>query len=289
MNRKRHIIIAALLVVFTAAFLIVSLLYVQGRQRPSRNAEYVALGSSFAAGLGLGPRVPGSPIVCQRSTNGYPQQFVRMTGLSLADMSCSGATVSHVLRGGQMFLGPQIEALGPQTRLVTLTAGGNDIGYVADLTAMAYRRRGGVIGFLVDLFWTGARPAAERKFEALKADMLVVLGEIRRRAPKAQVIVVTYPVILPSEETCPGLGIDNDEAELMRQVAAQLADVTRQAAKEAGATVVDMDRLSTGHDACSPEPWVNGARPADGAPFHPTLAGARATAERINTAFEKTD
>lgn len=281
--------IAVLIVAVFGTMLGITVLICQGRQRPNTSAEYVALGSSFAAGLGLGPRVPGSPIVCQRSVNGYPQQLARMTGLTLSDMSCSGATASHVLRGGQMFQGPQIDALGPGTRLVTLTAGGNDIAYVGDLTALAYQRRGGVAGFLVGLFWNGARPAAERNFEALRADLLAALREIGRRAPKARIYVVTYPAILPPEGTCPELGIAADDAERMRQVGVRLAEVTREAANDAGATVIDMDRLSAGHDACTPEPWVNGAAPKQGAPFHPTLAGARAAAEMIKRAFEEAD
>ncbi len=282
-------VIAMLIGVIVVVLLTIALLFHQGRQRPDTNSEYVALGSSFAAGLGLGLRVPGSPIVCQRSVNGYPQQLARMTGLSLTDMSCSGATASHVLRGGQVFLGPQIDALGPDTRLVTMTAGGNDIAYVGDLTAMAYRRRGGVVGFLVGRFWNGAQPAADRKFDQLLANLVATLVEIQRRAPQARVFMVTYPVILPPEGTCAGLGIGEDEAKLMRQVGVRLAEVTREAAQEAGVTIVDMDQFSTGHDACGPVAWVNGAAPEHGAPFHPTLAGARATAELIKLAFEKTD
>ncbi len=282
-------VLAALILIVVAVFAIFVLLYFQGRQRPDTGAEYVALGSSYAAGLGLGPRVPGSPIVCQRSVNGYPQQLARITGLTLTDMSCSGATVSHVLRGGQMFQGPQIDALGPDTRLVTLTAGGNDIAYVGDLTALAYQQRGGVAGFLIGLFWNGAQPAAERNFEALRANLVSTLREIARRAPNARIFVVTYPAILPPEGTCPALGIGADDAGLMRQVGVRLAEVTREAAKEAGATVVDMDQLSAGHDACAPEPWVNGAAPKQGAPFHPTLAGARAAAETIKHALEEAD
>lgn len=281
-SRIKRMVIAVLLVAVIAGLLGVALLFYQGRQRPDTSAEYVALGSSFAAGLGLGPRVPGSPIVCQRSINGYPQQLARMTGLSLTDMSCSGATASHVLRGGQMFLGPQIDALGPKTRLVTLTAGGNDVAYVGDLTAMAFRQRGGVTGFLVGQFWSGARPVADRNFDALRADLLATLREIRRRAPKARIYVVTYPVILPPDGTCLGLGIGADDAGLMRQVGARLAQVTREAANEAGAAVIDMDQLSAGHDACSNEAWVNGAKPSEGATFHPTLAGARAAATAIH-------
>lgn len=48
-----------------------------------------------------------------------------------------------------------------------------------------------------------------------------------------------------------------------------------------------MDHLSTGHDACRPQAWVNGAANKDGAPFHPSLPGARATAELIKLAFDK--
>ena len=97
MSRIKRMLIAGLLAAVIAGSLGVALLAYQGRQRPDTSAEYVALGSSFAAGLGLGPRVPGSPIVCQRSVNGYPQQLARMTGLSLSDMSCSGATASPAM------------------------------------------------------------------------------------------------------------------------------------------------------------------------------------------------
>jgi hypothetical protein len=71
----------------------------------------------------------------------------------------------------------------------------------------------------------------------------------------------------------------------MRPVAARLAEVTRAAAFAAGAAVVDMATLSAGHDACSAAPWVNGIVPEKGAPFHPTLAGARATARAIAEAL----
>ena len=100
-------------------------------------AQYVALGSSFAAGLGLGPRAPGSPFFFMRSINGYPQQLARMVDLSLVDASCSGATTRHVLHGGQFFQPAQIDMLVSTTELVTLTAGGNDVGYIRDLVFLA--------------------------------------------------------------------------------------------------------------------------------------------------------
>ena len=272
---------AAGLMVAGAALIALGVLYYQGQQSPPTNAAYVALGSSFAAGLGLGGMEPGSAIVCQRSINGYPHQYARMAGLELTDMTCSGATVQHVLHGGQVFLGPQIDALGPDTRLVTFTAGGNDVGYVGDLTAMAYVRAGGVVGFFLDHFWDGAQPVAARDFAGLQTELLGTLREIRRRAPNARIVVISYPEIIPASGTCPQLGIDADQAELMRQVGLELDKVTRLAASEAGAEIVDIAAAATGHDACSAEPWINGSAPAMGAPFHPTLAGARGVADQL--------
>lgn len=82
---------------------------------------------------GLFHREPGSPILCQRSDNGYPPRLARKLGLPLVDMTCSGSVTKHVLVGGQYFQGAQIRTLSAKTRLVTLTAGGNDVGFVRDL------------------------------------------------------------------------------------------------------------------------------------------------------------
>ena len=81
----------------------------------------------------------------------YPQQLAKMLSLSIEDMTCSGATTTHVLHGGQYFQGPQIDALGEDTQLVMLTTGGNDISYIGDLTLLATRSRGGVIGSVLRL------------------------------------------------------------------------------------------------------------------------------------------
>jgi lysophospholipase L1-like esterase len=178
-------------------------------------------------------------------------------------------------------LGPQIDALGPDTKLVTLTGGGNDVGYVGDLTMMAFGNRGGLKGWLLGLFWKGAKTASERDFAGLEHNLVALLAEIRRRSPNARIVVATYPAILPEAGTCEKIGITAAQADLMRPVAARLAEVTRVSAAAVGAVVVDMATLSAGHDACSAEPWVNGIAPDTGAPFHPTLAGAMATARAI--------
>ena len=269
--------------VLAAAFLMVQI-----RKPPIVNAWYVALGSSFAAGAGLGPLAPGSPWVSYRSINGYPQQLARLLRMSsFTDMTSSGSTVPHILHGGQMLLGPQLDALGPNTQLVTITSGGNDVSYVGDLGAVAAVNRAGVVGNAVRLFWNGPQPVERRAFAGLAANLKATIQEIRKRSPAAKIVVVTYPVIIPGTGTCPTLGISNEQASLMRAVGIKLAQTTSDTATVLGATVVNMAALSAGHDACSSDPWVNGFAPKDGAIFHPTLAGAHATALAIAATIEQ--
>lgn len=286
---KRVCLVVMVLVTVTVTVLAgVGVLVVQAKQKPNPDARYVALGSSFAAGIGLGERAPGSPFACQRSVNGYPQQLARLMGVSLSDMTCSGATIKQVLHGGQFFQGPQIDAVGTNTELVTITAGGNDIDYVGDLVMMSYQNREGIVGALLDRFWHGAKPVEERQFAQLKNEMVATFHEIALRAPHARIVVVTYPAILPPTGTCAQIDIRDAESALMKSVGTRLAEVTREAAQTAGATLVEMATLSTGHDACSADPWVNGAKPEQGAAFHPTLAGAQATARQIRLMLDAT-
>lgn len=259
----------------------------QGHRTPKGNPQYVALGSSFAAGAGLGKLEPGSPLLCARSVNGYPQQLARMRGLAIVDMSCGGAVTKHLLTGGQFFQGPQIRVIDARTQLVTITVGGNDIGYIGDLGLLAMRGTHGPLGWMAKTFWKGPKPLAQRDFAGLQAELTATLKAIHARAPKAVVVVAAYPAILPPAGTCPRLGLSAAEANLMRQVGDQLAATTKAAADQGGAVLVDMNALGAGHDACSADPWTRGYVNAGVAPFHPTLAGAKATAAAVSAALAR--
>lgn len=271
----------AALVCLTLAFLVTIFLWAQGRRTPDGRPDYVALGSSFAAGAGLGRLQPGSPLLCARSINGYPQQLARTEGLSIIDMSCGGATTHHVLEGGQFFQGPQIRVITNGTKLVTLTAGGNDIGYIGDLGLLAIRRTNTPAGWLAKVLWKGPKRADERDYGRLHAELLATLRAIHVRAPNARVVVASYPAILPPTGTCARLGLSAAEADLMREVGKRLAATTRAAASEGEALLVDMTALGAGNNACSAQPWTRGFTNGGVSPFHPTLQGARATAEAV--------
>lgn len=251
-------------------------LYWIGRKAPDTTGDYVALGSSFAAGIGLGTRAPGSPVQCMRTTSGYPSLVAKRTGLRLVDMSCSGSTTTHVLQGGQMLLGPQLAAIGPKAKLVTITSGGNDVGYIGDLMAAS-----GKMGRL-GVWWAGPpQPVEARPFAAVSQNFEKIVAQIRNVAPKAKVVIVSYPAILPMSGNCQATGVNDQQAQIGRDVARQLAASTKQAAAKAGAAYVDMATASMGHDVCSSQPWTNGATAEQGAAFHPNAAGAAAVAERV--------
>lgn len=271
------------LVVLVLFAMLTFLAWVQGRATPGGKPEYVALGSSFAAGAGLGKLQDKSPVLCARSTNGYPQQLARTLGLKLVDMSCGGATAANVLNGGQFFQGPQIRTINADTRLVTITVGGNDIHYIGDLSLLAARRSTTLWGSLVRHFWNG--PEKTRDYSQLQRNLIAILQAIHRQAPRARIIVALYPTILPQTGTCPRLQLSVEETDLMRQVANQLAATTRSAAGKGGALLVDMNARGSAHNACAAAPWTRGWTNGGIAPFHPTLEGAQATANAIADAL----
>jgi hypothetical protein len=99
--------------------------------------RYVALGSSMAAGPGIRPRAPGAPFRSGRSARNYAHLVAEQLNLDLVDVTFSGAATAHVLAERQRGAPPQIRALDGSEELVTITIGGNDVGYVPLLRVSA--------------------------------------------------------------------------------------------------------------------------------------------------------
>ncbi|MDX2275800.1 MAG: SGNH/GDSL hydrolase family protein [Hyphomonadaceae bacterium] len=271
---------------FALAAITVGIVAYQGAQRPTNTPQYVALGSSYSAGIGLGEPIPGAPLMCATGLDGYPQQLARRTGMSIVDRSCSGATTAHVLTGRQYFQPAQLDFIDQRTELVTLTIGGNDLFYVGDLMLLAAAKDQSFGGWLARRAARTPPPASARDIDGVRTHIKDIILEARRRAPRARIIVVTYPVILPPQGTCEKAGLTAEEVAIMREVGARLAQATREAVAETDATLIDFEAPSAGHDVCAPEPWVNGWRDAVGAQFHPTLAGATAAAQALEAQLE---
>jgi lysophospholipase L1-like esterase len=251
-----------------------------------RNASYVAMGSSYAAGPGI-PDAADDNAKCARSVNNYAHQFARKRNLSLVDVSCSGATTRDILsRSGDM--PAQIDAVTADTKLVTVTIGGNDVGFVTLLTAASCRQLG------LAMKANNACPAPpavdDKAWQDLPAAMKRIADEVHARAPSARLVFVDYPVVLPERGPCAGTPMSDAEANSARDIAYRLAAVIAAAARASGATLVRASSFSKGHDACSAKPWIHGF-PLPGqprfVPYHPNHAGMTATAAALNLSISQ--
>lgn len=247
-------------------------------------ARYVAMGSSFAAGAGIGPLKQGSPERCGRTTNNYAALLAADLGLDLVDASCGGATTAHLL-GRWNELPAQLDAVTADTRLVTITVGGNDLDYMGLLFTASCDP---AVGMMFDGQRVPCQPVAppmpsEADYEQLEAALAAIANRVRMAAPEAMVIFVQYVSLVP-EQLCDATPLDADDGIRARHLAARLAEVTAGAAEQTGALVLPADTLSASHTACDTEAWSRGF-PADpevpGAPWHPTAAGHAAIAAEL--------
>jgi lysophospholipase L1-like esterase len=248
--------------------------------------RYSALGDSFAAG----PLIPTplAPLGCLKSSNNYGRIAQRTLAFAeYRDATCSGAETEDMFAPQNVSPDgpnpPQLDSLSADTRLVTLTIGGNDIGFsdlAQDCVAVLpfgspcrdqYTRGGDQIS---------ARIAAT----APKVD--AVLDGIRLRSPAARVLVVNYSAILPhSGSGCwPRMPITPRDVAWLRSKHEELNAMLAQQAAANGAFVVDVYSASRGRDACtgSGTRWVEPYIPGNAAaPLHPNLRGMQAMAAMV--------
>jgi hypothetical protein len=231
--------------------------------------EYVAMGDSYTSGpLVLPHDTTFVPEDCGQSTLNYPHLAAATIGATrFVDVSCGSATIDdlHETQGPLPIGGsnpPQLDAVGPDTDVVTLGMGGNDVGFVG--LALGCVR---LLGPLLDQPCSPAYTADGK--DLVSADIASVgpelgqaLQDIHAKAPHAQVFVVGYPVALPdSGQACwpyvPILQAD------MPYLVAKFKEMNGMLAAQAAAhdaTYVDTYTSSIGHDACQlpAVAWVNG-------------------------------
>jgi lysophospholipase L1-like esterase len=249
--------------------------------------RYVALGSSMAAGPGIAPQAEGAPRWSGRSAANYAHLVAEHRDLELIDVTFSGATTAHVLTDRQHGAPPQVTALDGSESLVTITIGGNDVGYVPLLMAAALPRvarrlplLGARISEMLD------RDARDRALAAVFDSLCAVGKAVRRHAPDARIFFVDYLTMLPPADVA-APPISDANADLGRHVAVTLERLTADAAAATGCEVIRAGEASRNHHAWSSEPWTTRpARyivplPGRPAPLHPNGAGMRAVAELI--------
>jgi GDSL-like Lipase/Acylhydrolase family len=243
----------------------------------ARAANYVALGDSYAAG----PVIPNqiAPFGCLKSDHNYAHLAAPTIGLPLKDATCSGATTEDMTESQSTELGsvpPQFDSLDAETTRVSLTIGGNDIGFseiaLSCITLNPFSTP------CKDKYTAGGKDQIAERIAATAPKVDAVLDGIAARSPSAKVFVVNYAAIFPETGfgCWPQMPIGFGDVPYLRAKERELNAMLATQAAANGATVVDWYTASIGHDACkgSFTRWVEPVVPTNpAAPIHPNLAG----------------
>jgi lysophospholipase L1-like esterase len=257
---------------------------------------YVALGDSYTSAP-LTVNELGSPAGCLRSDRSYPALVAAaLRPEAFTDVSCYGAHAADMLAAQHTLTGrnqPQLSALSRRDSLVTLQVGGNDIGFGRILAACAALSLTGPWGAPCQARYTaGGTDRLRRAVAALGPRIAALLAVVRRRAPRARVLVLGYPDLLPAHGPgCwPAVPLARGDVAYLRGIEASLNQMLAARAAAAGDTYVNVYAASVGHDACQSAgvKWVEGLIPSSLAlPFHPNAAGERAMARQVLAALHR--
>jgi len=248
----------------------------------AQGARYVSMGSSYAAGPGVGTRDTASG-ECGRSLSNYARTVAARHRLELVDVACSGATTENILAHGQHGFPAQVEAVTADTRLVSILIGGNDIAYVGDLfgtTCRAAGKQGCKVSDEAQL---------ERRLAALPAALDRVIGAVRSRAPQARIVLVGYlPGLADDGAACAALPLAPEDARRMRETERRLARVFDETARRQRIDLVPAAAIGAGHEICAPANYLTGIHPArvegwkEPVAYHPNQAGMDRVAQEFD-------
>lgn len=256
-------------------------------------ANYVALGDSYAAG----PLIPNPvlPLGCLKSSNNYPRLAAPAIGQgAVRDATCSGAKTTHMTNPQNVSPDgpnpPQFNRLDANTQVVSLTIGGNDIGFseiaqncvTLNPFGSPCRKRYVVNG--VD--------EVSQRITATAPLLDGVLDGIRARSPLARVFVTNYPAIFPETGfgCFPQMPIAFNDVGYLRAKQRELNAMIAAQAAGNGARLVDWAAASIGRDACkrSSVRWIEPIIPGNwAASIHPNRrgmeGGANVLVSAVNT------
>lgn len=144
---------------------------------PLGPTTYAALGDSFAAGFGAGTSVNGG-----QTAQAYPVVLAGPGNVTFLAVASGGTTAT--VTGSQV---PSVPATAQQ---VTLTVGGNDLGFVDKATAC-----------FQDPSKCGLTQDDLVKLAALPVSLKTTIAAIHEQAPAATIYVTGYPLLFQAAQT----------------------------------------------------------------------------------------
>ncbi len=246
---------------FTAAALTVLVPAILAPAQASAQSavHYVALGDSYSSGLGAGSYISSSGS-CDQSSKAYPALWdAANQPASYVSETCAGATTATVLSS-------QLSALSAATTLVSITIGGNDVGFSSVMETCV-------------LLPTSSCLSAVQHAESLTATQLPgeldsVLNAIRADAPNARVVVLDYPELYDLSRSSSCIGLSTIDRTNLNQGADQLDSQIQAAAVRHGDVFADVRNAFSGHEICDSSSWLHSVNILDvSESYHPTASG----------------
>jgi lysophospholipase L1-like esterase len=272
---------------FCAVVALVVTSIVAGVAPASAAERYVGLGDSFAAG----PLIPLQirPFGCLKSNNNFAHMVQRAKRFAeFRDASCSGAETEDMTQTQNVSPGPnppQFDSLSADTVAVTVTIGGNDIGF-SGIAEDCFSPTPDSGSPCKDQYTAGGEDEISRRIAETGPKVDAVLDGILARSPQAKVFVVNYSALFPhSGPGCyPLMPVADGDVAYLREKQEELNAMLAEQAAANGARLVDVYAASVGHDACKPPVirWVEPYVPANAAaPLHPNIVGMQAMANLV--------
>jgi lysophospholipase L1-like esterase len=228
---------------------------------PAANAaavNYVALGDSYASGVGSGSYTSESGS-CLRSTLAYSQLWANAHApASYRSVACSGAKTTDVNAN-------QLSALSSSTTLVSITIGGNDVGFSGVMEDCVL--------YSTDTCVSEVNAAENTARTQLPGWLDTTYNGIHSRSPNARVVVVDYPRFYHDLWYC--IGLSSTDRNKINEGADVLDGVISAAAARHGFQFADVrSAFANGHEICDSGSWLHSIDWSNiTQSYHPTASG----------------
>lgn len=236
----------------------------RGAQPAAAAYYYAHLGDSYASGPGAGNYAVGAP--CWRSNNSYASVWASQYDVVFTNDSCSSGTITSVING-------QGGNLGARTNRVTITVGGNDIGFAEIIQACRFG-----IGDCTTAN-ANARTRVDNLLPGRLSDLLYWIGN---RAPNARIVLTGYPLPYNATAACPGAVAAVFRADINSTIRRLNEGLANAAANYPNVAFADVDPNFAGHRLCDGGTrYINDIGTSDwnvtgkAGMYHPTAEGHR--------------
>lgn len=221
--------------------------------------NYVALGDSYASGVGAGSYYSSSGS-CDRSPNAYPALWAAANSpASFTFAACSGAKTTDVISS-------QLSSVTSSATLVSLTIGGNDAGFSSIMETCILSS--------TSTCESAINQAEQYVTTTLPGLLNTVLSDIHAKAPSARLVLVGYPDFYDLNVwIC--IGLSRGDHQAIDTGINILDGVLATAAANSGAVFADPRAQFSGHELCDGAGWLNSLTIPIGSSYHPTATGQK--------------